>query len=110
MKLPRALHSGAIQPRADGAGTVFLANGNGPPGSTGRVLISDDAGESWRDGGLPGTPNSTPWCFATNPADPDLVFVCTNLGELYRSTDGGGAWTKLDREFGEVRSILWQPA
>ncbi len=100
----------AIQPRADGGATVFLANGNGPPGSTGRLLISDDLGESWRDGGLPGTLNSTPWCFATNPADPDLVFVCTNLGQLSRSTDGGASWTKLAREFGEVRSILWQPA
>ena len=100
----------AIQPRADGAGTLFLANGNGPPGSTGRLLRSRDFGATWQDSGLPGTLNSTPWCVATNPADADLVFVCTNLGQLFRSTDGGEGWTKLAREFGEVRALLWQPA
>ncbi len=100
----------AIVPRADGAGTVFLANGNGPPGSTGRLLRSRDHGASWEDAGLPGALNSTPWCVATNAADPDLVFVCTNLGQLFRSTDGGESWTRLEREFGEVRSLLWLPA
>jgi len=29
----------------------------------------------------------------------------TNLGELYRSLDGGDSWTKLKREFGEVRAL-----
>ena len=90
-------------------GAVFLANGNGPPGSTGRLLRSADDGESWRDVGLPGALNSTPWCIATNPADRDLMFVLTNLGQMFRSTDGGATWTKLDREFGEVRAALWHP-
>ena len=99
----------AIKPRADDRGTVFLANGNGPPGSTGRLLRSRDGGGSWQDAGLPGALNSTPWCIATNPQDPLLIFVCTNLGQLFRSTDGGEAWTRLGHEFGEVRSIHWQP-
>ncbi len=100
----------AIQPRADRNGTIFLCNGNGPPGSTGRLLVSHDHGEHWEDAGLPGTLNSTPWCVATDPSDPNLVVVCTNLGQIFRSTDGGGAWTKLDRELGEIRSVLWRPA
>ena len=29
---------------------------------------------------------------------------------MFRSTDGGETWIKLEREFGEVRSVLWQPA
>ena len=33
------------------------------------------------------------------------VNVATNLGEMYRSEDGGEAWTKLPREFGEIRSM-----
>ena len=33
-----------IVPRADGDATVFLTNGNGPPGSTGRLLRSRDHG------------------------------------------------------------------
>jgi photosystem II stability/assembly factor-like uncharacterized protein len=99
----------AITPRADGSGVLFLANGNGPPGSTGRLLRSRDNGERWEDAGLPGALNSTPWCIATNPHDPMLIFVCTNLGQIFRSTDGGEAWIRLDHEFGEVRSIHWQP-
>ena len=33
------------------------------------------------------------------------MFTVTNLGELYRSLDGGESWTKLKREFGEVRAL-----
>lgn len=98
----------AVIPRADGA-VIFLANGNGPPGSTGRLLRSRDQGDSWEDAGLPGNLNSTPWCIATNPHNPMLIFVCTNLGQIFRSTDGGETWIKLDHEFGEVRSIHWAP-
>ena len=98
-----------LQPRADG-GALFLTNGNGPPGSTGRLLRSADAGLTWEDAGLPGETNSTPWCIATNPADPMLIFTVTNLGQLFRSSDGGASWVKLAREFGEVRSMVWQPA
>ena len=97
-----------IVPRADGDDTVFLTNGNGPPGSTGRLLISRDHGGHWQDVGLPGMLNSTPWTVATNPADPRLIFCCSNLGQIFRSTDGGASWTKLAREFGEVRSTVWQ--
>ena len=98
-----------IVPRADGEGTVFLTNGDGPPGSTGRLLRSADRGRSWQDARLPGALNSTPWTIATHPADASLMFVCSNLGQLFRSTDGGASWTRLAREFGEVRSTLWQP-
>jgi photosystem II stability/assembly factor-like uncharacterized protein len=95
-----------LMARADGDSTVFLTNGNGPPGSTGRLLRSTDFGATWQDVGLPGVPNSTPWTVASHPSDPNLVFTVTNLGELYRSLDGGNRWTKLQREFGEVRSMV----
>jgi photosystem II stability/assembly factor-like uncharacterized protein len=98
-----------ITARADGDATVFLTNGNGPPGSTGRLLRSSDHGAHWTDAKLPGELNSTPWTVATHPANPKLIFVCSNLGQLFRSTDGGDSWTKLPREFGEVRSTIWQP-
>lgn len=99
----------SIVARADGDDTLFLTNGNGPPGSTGRLLRSLDHGASWRDAGLPGTLNSTPWCVASHPADPNIVFTVTNLGQLFRSLDGGATWTKLAREFGEVRSLALLP-
>lgn len=97
------------QERADESGTLFLTNGNGPPGSTGRIMRSRDNGKSWEDTGATGF-NSTPWCFATNPADPQLIYTVSNLGQIYRSTDGGERWTKLARELGETRSVLWRPA
>jgi len=98
-----------IQPGTDGNGSLMLTNGNGPPGSSGRLLHSTDAGVHWHDLGLPEPVNSTPWCIAANAADSELLFVLTNLGQLFRSTDGGTSWIKLDREFGEVRAALWHP-
>jgi hypothetical protein len=38
------------------------------------------------------------------------MFVGTNLGQLFRSRDGGETWTRLKREFGELRAIMWRPA
>ncbi len=98
----------AITPSADGA-SLFLTNGNGPPGNTGRLLRSRNGGRSWSDVDLPGRLNSTPWCVATNAADPRLIFACTNLGQVFRSADGGDSWTRLEREFGEVRALHWRP-
>ena len=100
----------SIVARADGDQTLFLTNGNGPPGSTGRLLRSLDRGASWQNAGLPGEINSTPWCVVSHPADPMLVFTVTNLGQLFRSRDGGLSWHKLRREFGEVRSMALLPA
>ena len=74
------------------------------------AIFSDDHGASWQDAGLPGKTNSTPWCVASHAADPSIVFTATNLGQLFRSLDGGETWTKLEREFGEVRSMLLTPA
>jgi photosystem II stability/assembly factor-like uncharacterized protein len=97
-----------VQPRTDGSGIVFLGNGNGPPGNDGFLLRSRDWGRSWEDAGLPGPLNSTVWAIATNPHDPMLVLVCTNLGEVFRSQDGGESWTRLAHEFGELRALHWR--
>lgn len=98
----------AIVPSAGNENILFLTNGNGPPGDSGKLLRSNDGGRTWNDSSLPGLLNSTPWCIATNKADPDLLFAATNLGQLFRSKDGGLSWTKLSRELGEVRAIVWQ--
>src|SRR6267378_7601317 len=63
---------------------------------------------SWQACALPGRLNSTPWCVAVHPADPRLVFACTNLGQLFRSEDGGETWRRLEHEFGEVRALHWR--
>jgi hypothetical protein len=50
------------------------------------------------------------WCFATHPADAELIYAASVSGEVYRSTDGGVGWEKLEREFGEIRALAWAPS
>ena len=56
---------------------------------------------------MPGRANSTIWNFAVCPADPDLIYANSVSGEVYRSTDAGASWVKLQREFGEIRALAW---
>jgi photosystem II stability/assembly factor-like uncharacterized protein len=105
----KSKYTRSIAERADFRGVLFMTNGDGPPGSTGRLLKSDDYGETWADVGLPGETNSTPWCIAVHPTHPNLVYTCTNLGQVYESQDGGQTWTQLKRQFGEIRSMILRP-
>lgn len=90
-------------------GTVFVTNGDGPPGSWGRLFRSKDFGRSWHELALPGERNSTLWTISVHPHDPELVLVCSNLGQIYLSQDGGDTWKKLTRELGEIRCAHWRP-
>jgi photosystem II stability/assembly factor-like uncharacterized protein len=99
----------AVVPRADHRGVVFLTNGDGPPGSWGRLLRSADNGNHWESVSLPGDVQSTMWSVATHPADPKLLFASSCLGQIYRSTDGGDSWTILNRRLGEIRHVIWLP-
>jgi photosystem II stability/assembly factor-like uncharacterized protein len=99
-----------IVARTDNDAVIFLTNGNGPPGSTGKLWRSDDYGYSWKELTLPGTLNSTPWAVATHPHNPQLLFTYTNLGQLFLSEDGGDHWTRLPHEFGELRALCWRVA
>ncbi len=108
-QFPWAYCRGLAQ-KADDPATLFLGNGNGPPGTAGAVQMSRDGGASWQAAELSPAPNSTIWSFATNPADPDLVFCASVLGYLYRSEDGGATWRKCRHEFGELRALAWTAA
>ena len=98
-----------IERRADDSGVVFMSAGDRPSSDRGRLLRSRDRGLTWEDAGLPGPINSTIWWIGTNAADPMLIFCCTIMGQIFRSTDGGETWRKMDRELGELRMIAWQP-
>ena len=98
-----------IVTRPDDPATVFITNGNGPPGNSGRLLRSRDHGVTWANVALPGEINSTIWCIATHPGDPHTMFACTNLGQIFRTTDGGERWQRLAQEFGELRALHWRP-
>jgi photosystem II stability/assembly factor-like uncharacterized protein len=88
--------------------TVLLGNGEGPPGWSGTIGLSEDGGRTWQ-AVLAQPANSTIWCFATHPADAGLIYAASVSGQVYRSTDGGRAWQKLRREFGEIRALAWTP-
>jgi photosystem II stability/assembly factor-like uncharacterized protein len=87
--------------------TIFVTNGNGPPGSWGYLFRSDDHGDTWRKVPMPFELNSTLWKFAPHPENPDLIFCSTKLGQVFRSKDGGATWTKVKQEFGDIRSLEW---
>ncbi|MFL9911639.1 WD40/YVTN/BNR-like repeat-containing protein [Paraburkholderia sp. RL17-337-BIB-A] len=95
--------------RADDSGVLFLTNGDGPPGSWGRLLRSVDFGKTWQDARLPGEVASTVYSVATHPADPKLIFVASALGQVFRSADGGDSWSQIPRRLGETRSLMWVP-
>jgi photosystem II stability/assembly factor-like uncharacterized protein len=97
----------SIAERPDHTGVIFMTNGDGPPGSHGRLYRSRDNGATWQDAKLPGEVESSCYFLAVNAADPNLVFAAATLGQLYRSTDGGETWTALKRRLGEIRAIAW---
>lgn len=99
----------AVAAKASDDGTIFTTNGEGPPGSWGRLHCSRDYGLTWSEVALPGERNSTLWTISVHPFDPNLIFVCSNLGQIYRSADGGNHWVKLKRELGEIRCAMWRP-
>jgi photosystem II stability/assembly factor-like uncharacterized protein len=88
---------------------VLLGMGDWTPGSVGTILRSANGGEDWQEVLTPQRANSTIWSFAVHPADDNRIYANSVSGEIYRSEDSGLTWTKLDREFGEIRSLAWTP-
>lgn len=99
----------SIVERPDASGVIFMTNGDGPPGSHGRLYRSRDNGAHWEDARLPGEVESSCYFLAVSAADPNLIFAAATLGQLYRSIDGGETWTGLKRRLGEIRALAWLP-
>src|SRR5262249_7147762 len=102
-------YSRGLGQKCRAAEMVLLGAGEGPPGWEGTICLSRDGGRTWAEAKLPGRANSTVWNFAVHPADPQLLYAASISGEVYRSTDGGAAWSRLPGEFGEVRGLAWAP-
>jgi photosystem II stability/assembly factor-like uncharacterized protein len=98
-----------ITPRADDTGVAFMTNGDGPPGSWGRLLRTRDYGKQWENAGLPGDLQSSAWLVAANRANPNLLFASSALGQYFRSDDGGESWEALPRRLTETRALAWVP-
>ena len=97
----------AIKP--DDPNTVFVGNGDSIPGDTGTVQRSRDGGRTWEALTLPVRPNSNIYWIATHPSNPNRVVANSTNGYVYISEDAGDSWQKLDKEFGEIRALLWTP-
>ena len=78
-----------------GAGTRVY----GSDGSSGRFLVSRDAGRSWSEQRPPGTLID----LAVNPRSPDRVVASTDSG-LFASGDGGRSWRALGKQ---IALVAW---
>lgn len=90
--------------------TLLVGCGDYIPGRVGALEISRDGGASWTRAELPVEPNSTVYWMATHPELPDMVVAASVFGQVYTSADTGETWEKLDREFGEIRTVTLTPA
>ncbi len=90
-------------------GRVYVGAGNGPPGDEGGLFYTSDLGNSWERADLGGNTNSTVWAISHNPAVQNLIIAYSIAGQLFSSTDNGDSWTKITREFGEVRAVAIAP-
>ena len=95
--------------KADDPDVFFVGNGDSVPGKIGAVQRSADGGRTWKSADLSAVPNSTMYWFGTHPAAPDRLVANSLFGYVYVSEDGGLTWSKVEREFGEIRAIAWLP-
>ena len=97
----------AVHP--DDPRVVLLTIGDTTPGSIGTVMKSTDTGVTWEELPLPVQTNTAMWVVNVQPFNAQVVFAGSRYGYLYRSDDGGSSWTKLQREFSEISSVVWVP-
>ncbi|MBV9595508.1 MAG: hypothetical protein JOZ87_01505 [Chloroflexi bacterium] len=89
--------------------TAWAAIGDSTPGTTGALMRTSDAGQTWQAAQLDQPPNSAMWVVRTQPDQPKRVLAASRYGYLYESQDGGVTFKKSRREFSEVSSIVWVP-
>jgi len=92
VELPRLVAASAA-----GALVVALIDRRPP------LLVSGDAGATWREagGGLP-----PGFAVAVDPADPDRVLYAAR-NRLYLSTDGARFWRSLAPELPDIEAVAW---
>jgi photosystem II stability/assembly factor-like uncharacterized protein len=95
--------------KTDDPNTILVGVGDYVPGQVGGVRITSDGGETWRNATMDVTPNSVVYTFATHPSAPNRIVAASNYGYVYVSENAGEHWTKIKREFGEIRGLAWVP-
>ena len=99
---PPAPSSRPFLPRlvaASGAGSTVAAVVDAKP----PLLVSHDAGQTWKDSGRGLPPGHA---VAVSAEDPDrLLYAARN--RLYVSTDGGRFWRSLEAELPDIENVAW---
>ena len=95
--------------KTDDPDVMFVGNGDTIPGFTGAVQRTQDGGKSWERVSLPVAPNSLIYWISSHKERPNIIVAASILGYVYVSEDGGDSWQKLQKEFGEVRSVALLP-
>ena len=54
-------------------------------------------------------PNSIIYGISSHTERPNVIVAASIFGYVYLSEDGGDSWQKLQKEFGEVRSVALLP-
>ncbi|HEX2170895.1 MAG TPA: YCF48-related protein [Dehalococcoidia bacterium] len=99
----------AVLVKPDDPDTILVGTGDFIPGKKGAIQRSRNGGRTWETAALPATPNSVVYALAAHPALPDTLAAASLYGHVFVSEDGGTAWRKLPREFGEVRAVAVLP-
>jgi photosystem II stability/assembly factor-like uncharacterized protein len=58
----------------------------------GRIVLSDDAGATWRVATLPDAPQERWWRWLDSSSDGRVIVAVSHNGEVYRSSDTGATW------------------
>ena len=90
--------------------TVLVGCGDYIPGAVGGIEVSRDGGQTFNRASLPVDPNSTVYWMAMHPDVPGVIAASSVFGQIFLSHDSGESWSKLDREFGEIRCITLFPS
>ena len=89
--------------KSDDPNTIFVGTGDVTPGTAGVIQRSTDRGKTWAPVGP--EVNSIIWDVDTHSSAPDTIVAVSVYGKVLISNDGGDNWRKVDREFGELRSL-----
>lgn len=84
---------------ASGAGSAVVAVVDAKP----PLMISHDAGRTWKASGHGLPPGHAVAVSADNPDD--VLFAARN--RLYVSKDGGRFWRALDQELPDIEAVAW---